>query len=66
MEAGIAAWFDTKTLDVEKTVARVEQGRARPSGRRAARHQAWRKNISGIVRHGPQATAPILDSAPTT
>jgi len=58
MEAGIAAWFDTKTLDVEKTVARVEQGRARPSGRRAARHQAWRKNISGSCATGPKLPRP--------
>jgi peptide/nickel transport system substrate-binding protein len=54
IEAEIAAWYDTKTLDEEKTIAR-RLNRAEldhvvnpPLGFYLG-YQAWRKNVTGIV-----------------
>jgi peptide/nickel transport system substrate-binding protein len=57
VEAEIAAWFDAKTLDEEKTVARRLNKAAldhvvfAPLGV-FLQYQAWRKNVTGIVQ-GP-------------
>jgi peptide/nickel transport system substrate-binding protein len=57
LEAEIAAWFDAKTLDEEKTIARRINKAAldhvvfAPLGF-FLQHQAWRKNVTGIVK-GP-------------
>jgi peptide/nickel transport system substrate-binding protein len=57
VEAEIAAWFDAKTLDEEKTVARRLNKAAldhvvfAPLGV-FLQYQAWRKNVAGIVQ-GP-------------
>ena len=57
VEAEIAAWFDAKTLDEEKTVARRLNKAAldhvvfAPLGLYLG-YQAWRKNVTGIVQ-GP-------------
>jgi peptide/nickel transport system substrate-binding protein len=57
VEAEIAAWFDAKTLDEEKIVARRLNKAAldhvvyAPLGF-FLQYQAWRKNVSGIVK-GP-------------
>jgi peptide/nickel transport system substrate-binding protein len=57
VEAEIAAWFDAKTLDEEKTVARRLNKAAldhvvyAPLGF-FLQYQAWRKNVTGIVQ-GP-------------
>ena len=57
VEAEIAAWFDAKTLDEEKNVARRINKSALddvvqiPLGFWLS-HQAWRKNVTGIVK-GP-------------
>ena len=57
VEAEIAAWFDAKALDEEKAVARRINKAAldhvvfAPLGF-FLQHQAWRKNVSGIVQ-GP-------------
>ena len=54
VEAEIAAWYDTKTLDEEKAVARRLNKAAldgvvyAPLGWYLNRH-AWRKNVTGIV-----------------
>jgi len=54
VEAEMAAWLDTKSLDEEKTVARrlnkaaFESVTYAPLGSWLS-HQAWRKNVSGIV-----------------
>jgi peptide/nickel transport system substrate-binding protein len=57
VEAEVTAWFDAKTLDEEKTIARrlnkvaLDHVVYAPTGF-FLQHQAWRKNISGIVK-GP-------------
>ena len=57
VETEVAAWFDAKTLDDEKTVARRLNKAAldhvvyAPLGF-FLQHQAWRKNVTGIVK-GP-------------
>jgi peptide/nickel transport system substrate-binding protein len=57
IEAEVAAWFDAKTLDEEKAVARRLNKAAlddvvyAPIGFYLS-HQAWRKNVTGIVK-GP-------------
>jgi peptide/nickel transport system substrate-binding protein len=57
VEAEIAAWFDAETLDEEKTVARrlnkvaLDHVVYAPLGF-FLRYQAWRKNVTGIVK-GP-------------
>jgi peptide/nickel transport system substrate-binding protein len=57
VEAEVAAWFDAKTLDEEKIVARRINKAALddvvqiPLGFWLS-HQAWRKNVTGIVK-GP-------------
>jgi peptide/nickel transport system substrate-binding protein len=57
VEAEIAGWFDAKTLDEEKTVARrlnkaaLDQAIYAPLGF-FLQYQAWRKNVTGIVK-GP-------------
>jgi peptide/nickel transport system substrate-binding protein len=57
VEAEVAAWFDAKTLDEEKTTARRLNKAAlnnviyAPIGFFLI-YQAWRKNVSGIVK-GP-------------
>jgi peptide/nickel transport system substrate-binding protein len=57
VEAEVAAWFDAKTLDEEKTIVRRLNKAAldhvvfAPLGWYLM-HQAWRKNVSGIVK-GP-------------
>jgi peptide/nickel transport system substrate-binding protein len=54
VEAEIAAWFDAKTLDEEKTVARrlnraaLDHVVMAPLGFYLG-YQAWRKNVTGIV-----------------
>jgi peptide/nickel transport system substrate-binding protein len=54
VEAEMAAWLDTKSLDEEKTVARrlnkaaLESVTYAPLGTFLS-YQAWRKNVSGIV-----------------
>jgi peptide/nickel transport system substrate-binding protein len=54
VEAEMAAWLDTKSLDEEKTVARrlnkaaFESVTYAPLGTFLS-YQAWRKNVSGIV-----------------
>jgi peptide/nickel transport system substrate-binding protein len=61
IEAGIAAWYDAKNLDEEKTIARrlnrlaVDYVLYAPLGM-LMRHYAWRKNVSGIV----QAPLPLF------
>jgi peptide/nickel transport system substrate-binding protein len=57
VEAEIAAWFDAKTLDEEKTVARRLNKAALDHVVQAPlgfflQYQAWRKNVTGIVQ-GP-------------
>jgi peptide/nickel transport system substrate-binding protein len=57
VESEITAWYDAKTLDEEKSIARrlnkvaLEDVVCAPLGL-LLRHQAWRKNISGVVQ-GP-------------
>jgi peptide/nickel transport system substrate-binding protein len=57
VEGEIAAWFDAKTLDAEKTIVRRLNKAAldhvvyAPIGFFLV-HQAWRRNVSGIVK-GP-------------
>jgi peptide/nickel transport system substrate-binding protein len=57
VEAEVAAWFDAKTLDEEKTIMRRLNKAAlddvvyAPLGL-FMQHQAWRKNVTGIVK-GP-------------
>jgi peptide/nickel transport system substrate-binding protein len=54
VEAEVAAWFDAKSLDEEKTIARRLNRAAldhviyAPLGF-FLQHQAWRKNVTGIV-----------------
>jgi peptide/nickel transport system substrate-binding protein len=61
IEAEIAAWYDAKSLDEEKTIARrlnrlaVDYVLYAPLGM-LMRHYAWRKNVSGIV----QAPLPLF------
>jgi peptide/nickel transport system substrate-binding protein len=57
VEAEVAAWFDAKTLDEEKTIVRRLNKAALDHVVQAPlgwylRHQAWRKNITGIAK-GP-------------
>jgi peptide/nickel transport system substrate-binding protein len=57
VEAEIAAWYDARTLDEEKTIARRLNKAALDNVVYAPlgwylRHYAWRKNVSGIVQ-GP-------------
>jgi hypothetical protein len=57
IEADVAAWFEAKTLEEEKTIARRLNKTAldfvvyAPLGL-FLQHQAWRKNVTGIVK-GP-------------
>jgi peptide/nickel transport system substrate-binding protein len=56
-EAEVAAWFDAKSLDEEKTIARRLNKAALDHVIYAPlgfywQHQAWRKNVTGIVK-GP-------------
>jgi peptide/nickel transport system substrate-binding protein len=57
VEAEVAAWYDARSLDEEKAVAgrlnraAVDHAVYAPLGL-SLRHQAWRKNVSG-VRAGP-------------
>jgi peptide/nickel transport system substrate-binding protein len=57
VEAEVAAWFDAKTLEEERTIVRRLNRAAldhvvyAPIGWYLT-HQAWRKNVSGIVK-GP-------------
>jgi peptide/nickel transport system substrate-binding protein len=57
VEAEVAAWFDAKSLGEEKAIARrlnkvaLDQVVCAPVGF-FLRHQAWRKNVTGIVQ-GP-------------
>jgi len=57
VEAEVAAWFDAKTLDEEKIIMRRLNKTALdhvvylPLGQ-FLQHQAWRKNVTGIVK-GP-------------
>jgi len=61
IEAEIAAWYDATSLDEEKTIARrlnrlaVDHVLYAPLGV-MLRHDAWRKNVSGIV----QAPLPLF------
>jgi peptide/nickel transport system substrate-binding protein len=58
-DAEVAAWFDAKTLDEERAAVRRLNKAAldhvvyAPLGWYLS-HQAWRKNITGIVK-GPMA-----------
>jgi peptide/nickel transport system substrate-binding protein len=57
VEAEVAAWFDAKTFDEEKAVARRLNKAALDAVVYAPigfylNHQAWRKNVTGIVK-GP-------------
>jgi len=57
VEAEVAAWYDAKTLDTEKTIvhrlnkAALDHAVYAPLGV-FMRYQAWRKNVIGIVQ-GP-------------
>jgi peptide/nickel transport system substrate-binding protein len=57
VEAEVAAWFEAKTLDEENTAMRrlnkaaLDQAVYAPLGL-FLQHQAWRKNVTGIVK-GP-------------
>jgi peptide/nickel transport system substrate-binding protein len=54
VEAEVAAWYEAKSLDEEKAIARrlnkaaLDHVLYAPTGW-YLRHQAWRKNVSGIV-----------------
>jgi peptide/nickel transport system substrate-binding protein len=54
VEAEVAAWYDAKSLDEEKAIARrlskavLDNVVYAPLGF-YLRHQAWRKNVSGVV-----------------
>jgi peptide/nickel transport system substrate-binding protein len=54
VEAEVAAWYEAKSLDEEKAIARRLNKAALDHVVRAPlgwflEHQAWRKNVSGIV-----------------
>jgi peptide/nickel transport system substrate-binding protein len=57
VEAEVAAWFEAKSIDEEKTIIRrlnkaaLEHVVHVPLGFWLS-HQAWRKNVNGIVK-GP-------------